>query len=303
VILYAYTMYRDGRLPSSKMMSLLFVLMCSRSVLFNAVGSFPAVLRDNSDITKLGHFLDDLDEQIAQSDAEKRDTLTNVSKASAVPSLVFDHVSYSHPSMRAASRSKAVDDVSFSLAPDDAMLVQGTIGCGKSTMALLAMGLDVHFDGEIRINGQSVTDLSRMDLDKLVSYVPQQPEMLNRTVYENLTHGHSDITREQVQTTMDTFGIDFIGIDDNVGKGGSRLSGGQKLMLTLVGTMLQNTPVIIADEITANLDQITKTTVVDMLNIAAKGRVLVFISHEPPAGVRITRKMHMDHGKAIVSVV
>jgi ABC-type multidrug transport system fused ATPase/permease subunit len=301
VILYAYTRYRVGLLPSSKMMSLLFVLMCSQNVLFNAMGSFPSMLRNNSDVIKLGHYLDELDKQIKHSDTDTRDTLHNASKTSDTPSLVFDNVVYAYPSKRINSRTNAVDNMSFSLAPNDAMLVQGTIGCGKSTMALLALGLHVPQSGDIRINGYNIKDLSRKDLDKLIAYVPQQPEMLNRTVYDNLTHGHPEITKAQVEAKMNEFGVNFIGVDDGVGKSGSRLSGGQKLILTLIGAMLQDTPVIIADEITANLDQQTKEMVVDILNAAAVDRVLVFISHDPPPGVRFTRRMHMDKGRSTVT--
>lgn len=298
VILYAYTQYKSQQLPSTKMMSLLFVLMCSRHLLFNALSAFPDMLRYNSDVIKLGHYLDGLDGQISQADADNRDKLRNASKASSTPSVVFDNVVYAYPTKRVGSRPNAVNGVSFSLAPDDVLLVQGTIGCGKSTMAECALGLRKATSGRILINGQNVNDLSRKDLDQLVAYIPQTPEMLNRTVFENLTHGHPHITRNQVQDLMNQFNVDFIGLDDRVGKKASRLSGGQRLILTLIGVILQDAPVVIADEITANLDHVTRDTVVNILNTVARGRVVIFISHEPPAGVRVTKRLIMEKGKA-----
>lgn len=298
VVVYTFSEYKHGRIASDKMMGVLFVLMCSRHVIFNAMGAYPGLLKSNADMIKMCHFLDELDTGITEANAAERDDYYEIKDDNKdVASLEFKNVSFSYPEKRSGQSGKALDDLSFKASPNDRVLVYGHIGSGKSTAAYLALGLQVPTNGKVFICGHDSAKMSRKDFAKTVAYVPQAPRLLNRTVYENLSHGIIT-TREEAQKAMERFGIDFIGLDDNVGKFGEKLSTGQRVMIYLIKVLLQNAKIIVADEISANLDPIATAKVVRILREVSKERVLLFISHSPP-DLDFTHTLRLENGKQI----
>lgn len=299
IIIYVWARYTAGKLSAAKFMSTLFVLMCSRHILSNAMESFPYILETNADLQKLYHYLDELDDQIKETRSDDRDASTlRVDKAAAMKSasVVFEDVTFRY---REAKHDN-LKNVSFALEAGNKMLVSGHIGSGKSTMAKMVLGMFVPAGGAVTVCGYDVSTLHRKELSKLVAYIPQNAMLMDRSVDENLRHGLDAVSRADVRRALKTFNVDFIGIDDRVGKGGERLSGGQRTTLMLIKAMLQDTPIIIADELTANLDPGSTVDVLRTLDRVSKDRVLIFISHNNPPMV-FSHSMVFDHGRASIT--
>jgi ABC-type multidrug transport system fused ATPase/permease subunit len=302
VILYSYVQMKTGSIGTDQMMSILFVLLTSRGIMFDAMSLYPLLLQNNCDVIKLGHFLSDYDARINEANVNERDASENTtalakaapSSSVDVPVLEFDNVSFAYR----GKQTPVFENATFSVMSHDYVLVRGPIGSGKSTMAVLANGLHRADKGTVRLLGKNINLVSRQEISKLVVYVPQRSDILNASLFENIALG-TNATKEEVALLLKQHNIDFIGIDKKLGKGGSKLSGGQQLMVALMRALIREKTMklLIADEITANLDSATTERVVALLETISKsGVAVVFISHSPPPLIRFTKILELDRG-------
>jgi ABC-type multidrug transport system fused ATPase/permease subunit len=291
VVVYSWTQYQAKTLSSEKMMSMLFVLMCSRHILYNAMGAFPYLLRNNSDYIKLNQYLEQLDAEITKHKAKKRDAAPDFVKDMAPrPEVQFKNVWFGYDPSKPILKG-----VSFSASPGDKVLIEGPIGSGKSTIGKLVMGLHSADKGEVLIGGHNVAEMSRKAISKYACMIQQNPKLLNRTVYDVLRHGNK-ATRDQARKALETYGIDYAKLDDRMGKFGESFSTGQRILLMVARCHLQNAPVVVADEITSNLDPAATEKVVRALNKLSEGKVLLFISHAAPKSLLFTKTLRLRDG-------
>jgi ABC-type transport system involved in cytochrome bd biosynthesis fused ATPase/permease subunit len=136
-----------------------------------------------------------------------------------------------------------------------------------------------------------------------VAFVPQNPKLLNRTVYDNLSYGLPSVSREQAQEALHNVGLNNVALDKRVGKQGARLSTGQRASLYLAKALLQDAKVLIVDEITANLDPVATAEVLRALDLAAQDRTLIFISHSTTVADQFpfTRHIEVSAGEIITN--
>ena len=269
-------MYYQEKLDAAELTAALFVLMCSRHILFNALAAWPHLLWSTSMMLKLGAYIESL---------QPRDTATGDADDNAeppppaTPTLSFTDVSYQY-----GHDGRAVlQNASFSIDEPGMYALVGPIGSGKSTIAKLALGLHSDFEGEVMVAGGSVQAMSRSELSQRITYVPANPPLLDLTIRENLQIGIPGCTDEAIQDALETLGIDehpAFALDAPVGRGGSKLSTGQRVMLYLARVMLRDTQVILCDEVTANLDPASQATVVGKLQELANDRVVLMITHD-----------------------
>lgn len=272
VLIISWKQYQQGKISSGQLVALLFILMCSRQLIFSILLEWPRLLEYMALVGKTERYLNRQHEKLLQGNKERT---SNVSVESTPFSIVFDHVMFSYP----GATSPILNDVSFTIPKGVMVHIHGHIGSGKSTIAKLCAGLAPYDSGSVKVNGFEVSSANRTVLTGHVTYVPQNPQMLNRTVYENMCLGNN-ATREQVQAAMDACGITFCELDDNVGKHGNNLSTGQRVMLHIARSVLLMTPILICDEVTSNMDDATTKSVLDVIRAATLGRTLLFISHD-----------------------
>lgn len=300
VIVYAWRRYQNGHFSVEKMIGLLFVLMTSRHVIYSVLGGWPENLYNMSLLEKMGRYMTILDMRARLGHAGRRALSADALRACrAGGQLVFDDVSFAYPAAPdgPAPPPALLRNVSLALEPGMAVRVTGPIGSGKSTLALLALGLHVPTSGRISICGHDTQQLTRADLSRLVGYVPQNPRLLNRTLEANMVLG-TTLTRADVERGLQTLHVRFAGPDTPAGKDGSRFSSGQRVTLYLMRAMLRDTPILICDEVTANLDPASQARVLDTLRTVAQGRVLLFITHDPQLAFPFTHALTMGHGQA-----
>lgn len=283
--------HKRGALGPGVFTGSIFVLMFSRSVMWNLVGMINPLLRELSEIRRLNVFFEELDREIEDTNAVARDS-NNTTLDCVTPSLAFERVSFGY-----TAGATVLNDVSFELPANSRTLVQGPVGSGKSTVALLSIGLRSPTSGVVRLCGHDITSLGRKGISQLVSMVPAVPSLLDRTVRENMLFGLSDrgFTDEDLRQALFSVGVN-ISLDRRVGHRGEELSTGQRKLVYLAKAMLQDNPVLIVDELTANLDDETAAEVLRHLDTVARGKVLVFVSHDPPEGFRFDRTLTVSGG-------
>jgi ABC-type multidrug transport system fused ATPase/permease subunit len=195
--------------------------------------------------------------------------------------IVFKNVSYSYPN------NKIVFKNFNAIVPKNKVtLLVGPIGSGKTTFINLLLKYQKCQQGEIYIDQVPYSDLTLSDIRTTTFYLPQNPRLLNRTVYENIVYGITGIDIDMVNTVVHNLELDdFVqnlpqGLDTNVGVGGSKLSGGQKQIVWLIKLFLMNPNYILLDEPTSALDADTKKIVIDLVVKAMANRTVLIITHD-----------------------
>jgi ABC-type multidrug transport system fused ATPase/permease subunit len=282
--------FRKGNMTAAALTSALFVLMCSRGVVWRLVTGVNPFLKEYAHITRLNDYFERLDAESHETHAFERDAITHIPTCTS-PNVEFERVSFSYGSQ------SVLNNISFTLPANSKTLIQGPVGSGKSTMGLLMLGLQQATSGTIRLCNHDINTLSRKGISHLVSMVPAVPALLDRTVRENLLFGLRDrrFTDTEMLAALRLVNLN-LPLNRNVGHRGEELSTGQRKLLYLAKTYLQNTPIIFVDEPIANLDPDTVGLVIQSLNTISNGKILVMVSHETPANFQFDRVLHMNNG-------
>lgn len=176
-------------------------------------------------------------------------------------------------------------NVSFHTHPGETLAIVGATGAGKSTIInLLLRYYDIQ-NGEIRLDGVDIRDLSLHQLRSHFGLVLQDNALFSGTVHENITLGKESITRDDVtKAAKQVEAHDFImrlpgGYDFELRERGSSISMGQKQLICFVRAMVYNPEILILDEATSNVDSETEHLVSRACERMMKGRTSIVIAH------------------------
>jgi ABC-type multidrug transport system fused ATPase/permease subunit len=165
--------------------------------------------------------------------------------------------------------------------------VTGSNGSGKSTILKSLMGFCDYY-GDILIDGIQISTIKEKSLRGLISYVPQDPHLLDTTVWENLTYGaSSSLSEEQIIETCKRFGTHklFSSLPDGyhtmVGENGQYLSGGQAQLLNFMRAVIKDAPIFVLDEPTSNLDYCTSNKLIDLVFRHLSCKTVILSTHNP----------------------
>jgi len=161
----------------------------------------------------------------------------------------------------------------------------GQSGSGKSTIAnLVTRFYDVN-EGEVKIDGINIKELTKKSLRNLLGLVTQDSILFNDTVKNNIGLGKENATEEEIiEAAKIANAHEFItelpnGYDTNIGDSGNKLSGGQKQRLSIARAVLKNPPIMILDEATSALDTESERLVQDALEKMMRNRTSIVIAH------------------------
>jgi ABC-type multidrug transport system, ATPase and permease components len=160
----------------------------------------------------------------------------------------------------------------------------GRTGVGKSTLFKLVMGLWQPQEGVITLNGIDVCTIPNREKRKIFGYVDQGIRLFHGTVAEQVSLGDESISRQKIKQALEFVGLmDCIkslenGLDTVV-SGDSLFSQGQKQLLAIARAIVTDPPVLLLDEITANLDAITETAIIAILQKASSAHTILSVSH------------------------
>ena len=150
-------------------------------------------------------------------------------------------------------------------------------------------------EGEILIDGHSTLDVSRQSLRRSFAMVLQDSWLFNGSIRENIAYGRPEAKLEDIRRAAQAAHIDeFIdaqpeGFDTQISDGAGNLSQGQKQLLTIARAMLLDTPMLILDEATSNVDSRTEIAIQDAMNRLIEGRTSFVIAH------RLSTIQNADH--------
>jgi len=184
--------------------------------------------------------------------------------------------------------------MSFVAEPGKVTALVGPSGGGKSTvLALLLRFYDVT-DGDILIDGQSISGVSRASLRQQTAYVGQDVYLFRDTIRENIAFGKVGATEAEIVAAAKAacaheFIMGFpLGYDTPVGEHGTQLSGGQRQRVAVARALVKNAPIILLDEATAALDSESEKQVQEAIEHLCQNRTTIVIAH------RLHTIMHAD---------
>lgn len=206
---------------------------------------------------------------------------------------------------------KALRGVSFTIREDEFVTIMGTSGSGKSTLLNLLGCLDTPTSGEYLLDGMSVQSMSKnrraMTRNRKIGFVFQNYNLLPKTTaIENvelpLLYNPDVNAAERRKRAIDA--LNAVGLGERLNHKSNQMSGGQQQRVAIARALVNDPVIILADEATGNLDTRTSFSILMLFQeLHAKGRTIIFVTHNPELAEYSSRNIVLRDGKIISDTI
>lgn len=200
----------------------------------------------------------------------------------------------------------SLNDVSIKIASNETIALVGPSGSGKSTLISLIPRLYELQEGQIKIDGIDIRELTLSELRNLISFVSQEIVLFDDTVSANIAYGNLQSASEEKirEAAASAHALEFIeklpeGFNTIVGERGVQLSGGQRQRIAIARTYMKDAPIVILDEATSSLDMSTEHQVRQALNSLSKNRTVIIVSHRLSTIENVDRIVVLHEGRIV----
>ena len=203
------------------------------------------------------------------------------------------------------SENTVLNNLNMSIAGGKMTALVGYTGAGKSSIINLIPRFYDCKDGDIKIDNQSIYDMSIYDLRKNISIVTQDITLFDDTVKNNILYANLSASDEEIRlVAKNSFADDFINklpqkYDTVIGENGVRLSGGEKQRISIARAMLKKAPIILLDEATSSLDAETESKIQNAMEILTENRTTIVIAHRLSTILNAHKIFVIDKGNII----
>lgn len=180
---------------------------------------------------------------------------------------------------------RVLDDFCLAIDPGESVAFVGHTGAGKSTLAKLIMRFYEFQAGAIRVDGQDIRALNLHAYRSQLGFVPQMPFLFSGTIADNIRFGRPEATDEEISDVAYSIGngewLETLPDEllSDVGERGSRLSIGQRQLVSLLRVLIQKPAIFILDEATASIDQFTEAQIQEALELILAQSTSILIAH------------------------
>ena len=214
--------------------------------------------------------------------------------------IVFEDVSFSFNKTR-----QVLKKINLKISSGEKVAIIGPSGAGKTTIIRLMLRFYDLTSGKITINKQNIHQVTLESLRGNISLVPQDPLLFHRTIMENIGYGKPSATEEEIIEAArlahcDEF-VEYLPDKYNtyVGDRGIKLSGGERQRVAIARAILKNSPILILDEATSNLDSHSEGLIQNALDILMKGKTVIVIAHRLSTIRRMNRIVVIKNGSVL----
>lgn len=213
----------------------------------------------------------------------------------------LDRVSFAY----GGGLAPVLSEVSLTVAPSERLALVGPTGAGKSTVAKLVARFYDPIEGAVRFGGVDLRDATLASLRRRIVVVPQEGYLFGGTIADNVRLGRFDATDDDVAEALRALGAyeRFAALPDGlateVREGGSRLSAGERQLVSLARAFLSDPRVLVLDEATSSLDPGTEAEVEQAIEVLMRGRTVIVIAHRLSTAERADRVAVVEEGGII----
>ncbi|MGN0350931.1 MAG: ABC transporter ATP-binding protein [Roseburia sp.] len=214
-------------------------------------------------------------------------------------SLELNNIHFSYPT----SENEVLAGVSFSVEKGESVAIVAASGGGKTTLANLLQRFWDYDSGNIRINGIDIKEIELTQLRKMIAVISQEIYLFNMTIRDNLLMAKPNAGEQEIiRACKESKAWEFIkelpkGLDTQIGERGQSLSGGQRQRLALAQAFLRDTPILIMDEATSNLDVQNEREINQAIKKWKKDKIVILISHRIATIQEADRIVLLQEGK------
>ena len=291
IVIYGVFMIKDLELTMGGLIGI--VILAGRTVA--PMGQVAALLTNYSD-AKSAY---DVINTITSQPMERLNDQHFIERDTFKGKIEFRNVTFSYPE----SELPALKDVSFTILPGEHVGIIGRIGSGKSTIEKLILKLYDPDEGSILIDDVDIAQIDPARLRKFIGYVSQDIALFRGTVKENILHRASTASDEKLLEVAHLSGVDeFIrrhplGYNMPIGERGQGLSGGQRQSIGIARALISDAPVMLLDEPTNALDQLSESQLMGHFSEAFAGKSLILVTQKLNLLVTTPRVIVMHEGK------
>ena len=213
--------------------------------------------------------------------------------------ITFENIEFNY------GDSKILDNISFTINKGESVALVGSSGSGKTTIANILNGFFNPKSGNLLIDNNNISQITKESLYKNISIVTQESILFNDSILNNIKIGNLDSKKEDViNAAKDANAHEFIeqqlnGYDTMIGDYGNKLSGGQKQRLTIARAMLKSPSILILDEATSSLDSKSEKKIQDAINKLMEGKTSLIIAHKFSTIKKCDKIILIDKGRII----
>ncbi len=217
--------------------------------------------------------------------------------------VVFEAVSFRHPTAGEASGERGVERLDLVLRPGDFLGVVGSSGAGKTTFADLLVGLIPPQAGRITIGGRPQEGAVLAGWREGISYVSQDPFLFHDTVRRNLAWASPDASEADMWRALALADAEALvrrmdkGLDALVGERGALVSGGERQRIALARAVLRRPRLLVLDEATNAIDIPTERLLLERLSALAPAPTIVMIAHRPESLALCRTVIRLEEGR------
>lgn len=216
--------------------------------------------------------------------------------------IIFNNVDFGYK-----KDNLIIKDLNLNIAPLSKVAIVGPTGAGKSTIINILMRFYDVDSGEININNYNIEKISKESSRNLMSIVLQDPWLFEGSIRDNIKYGNTDASDEEMITAAKQAGCyDYImsldkQFDTKITLGSHNMSLGQKQMITIARAIIRDTPIIILDEATSNVDIVTESKIQKVFQNIMLNKTSFFIAHRLSTVIDSDIILVMKDGRLIES--
>ncbi|RNC80210.1 MAG: ABC transporter ATP-binding protein [Winogradskyella sp.] len=217
--------------------------------------------------------------------------------------ISFKNVTFTYPD----TNITALKNVSFTIEPGEKLAILGMTGSGKSTILDLIGRLYDTQEGNVLIDGKTITDVNLFSLRESIGYVPQDAFLFSDTIKNNIKFGKEDASDEDVIEAAKNAKVhkNIIGFkngyDTILGERGVTLSGGQKQRVSIARAIIKSPEILLFDDCLSAVDTETEEKILKNLNKVSKDKTTIIVSHRISSAKNADKIIVLDEGRIIQS--
>ncbi len=240
---------------------------------------------------------------VMERPVERPDGKTFIDRPVVRGEIHFDKVSFRYPE----AQREALHDISVTIEPGERVALLGRVGCGKTTLNKLLLGLYQPTAGAVMIDDVDIRQFDPVQLRRHIGYVPQDVSLFFGSLRDNIiAGGGSDgVDDEALLRAIKLSGLDGLvnahpqGVDLPVGERGQMLSGGQRQAVAIARALVHDPRILLLDEPTSAMDHASEEAFKAHLKAYGQGKTLIVVTHRTSLLTLVDRILVIDAGKVV----